>query len=218
MNGDMAQAHREKLVERLKAGKLTFWLQPTLHVDWMIASATLSTTTSPTIQKLTFTESVVPAAPDAKVMPFCLLLQRERRMLAVIERATGQRITPMQMPTTSDINKTRVAKFHQRISRCIAVRPVPFYENLLSELVATEGLKCPASPPHWLTCCKAMPLLMDESEPEPAVYGVKTVASKTDRRVTNRASAARYAGAALKMISRILTWSAMFFRGLPGWR
>jgi ATP-dependent RNA helicase DeaD len=44
---------------------------------------------------------------------------RERNMLRVIERATRQPITQMELPTVEDVNEQRVSRFNQRITTAL---------------------------------------------------------------------------------------------------
>ena len=45
---------------------------------------------------------------------------RERKLLRAIERATRQRIEPMNLPTVDAVNASRIAKFKVRISETVA--------------------------------------------------------------------------------------------------
>lgn len=42
---------------------------------------------------------------------------RERRALRLIERVTGQKIEPMQMPSIADVNKARLENFKNQVYR-----------------------------------------------------------------------------------------------------
>lgn len=117
LNGDIAQAQREKTVDRLKSGRID------LLVATDVAARGLD------VQRISHvinydipydTESYVHrigrtgrAGRAGEAILF--VAPRERRMLKAIERATGQPIEPMQMPSIEDINVSRVARFKQRI-------------------------------------------------------------------------------------------------------
>ena len=64
---------------------------------------------------------------------------RERRMMTEIERYTGQRITPMKMPTQADVAARRVALFKDNIRSTIEEGDLDLYLSLVEELVE-EGL------------------------------------------------------------------------------
>ncbi len=122
LNGDIAQAQREKTVDRLKSGRID------LLVATDVAARGLD------VQRISHvinydipydTESYVHrigrtgrAGRAGEAILF--VAPRERRMLKAIERATGQPIEPMQMPTVEDINVSRVARFKQRIVDALA--------------------------------------------------------------------------------------------------
>lgn len=99
MNGDMAQAHREKLVERLKAGKLDILVATDvvargLDVDRVshVINYDIPYDSEAYIHRIGRTGR---AGREGDAILF--VAPRERRMLAVIERATGQRITPIKI-------------------------------------------------------------------------------------------------------------------------
>jgi ATP-dependent RNA helicase DeaD len=58
---------------------------------------------------------------------------RERRMLAVIERATRQKITRLELPTTEIVNNKRIADFKQKITDTLAGGELTFMQNLVEQ-------------------------------------------------------------------------------------
>ena len=60
-------------------------------------------------------------------------------MLAAIERATRQPITPMQLPTREDVNDQRMAKFKQRIGDTLAAQDLVFFEQLVASYEQEHG-------------------------------------------------------------------------------
>jgi ATP-dependent RNA helicase DeaD len=169
MNGDMVQAHREKLVERLKAGKLDILVATDvvargLDVDRVshVINYDIPYDAEAYIHRIGRTGR---AGREGDAILF--VAPRERRMLAVIEKATGQRISPMQMPTASDVNKTRVERFNQRIRDALQSDQLAFYESLLNDLVTNEDLSMSsvAAALAHLVQGKS-PLLINEREPE----------------------------------------------------
>ena len=61
---------------------------------------------------------------------------RERSMLAAIERATRQPITPMRLPTRADVAHRRAAQFKQLITDVLAAQDLVFFEQLVAQLRA----------------------------------------------------------------------------------
>lgn len=117
LNGDIPQAQRERVVDRLKDGRL----------DILIATDVVARGLD--VQRVSHvinydipydTESYVHrigrtgrAGRAGEAILF--VAPRERRMLKAIERATGQSIESMEMPSVNTINETRVEKFKQRV-------------------------------------------------------------------------------------------------------
>jgi ATP-dependent RNA helicase DeaD len=58
---------------------------------------------------------------------------RERRMLSAIEKATRQKIEPLELPTTEMVNNKRIADFKQSISDTIAAGELEFMQSLLEQ-------------------------------------------------------------------------------------
>jgi ATP-dependent RNA helicase DeaD len=117
LNGDIAQAQREKTVDRLKSGRIDLLVATDVAARGLdvqrvshVINYDIPYDTESYVHRIGRTgragragEAVLFVAP------------RERRMLKAIEKATGQAIEPMQMPSVQDINESRVARFKQRI-------------------------------------------------------------------------------------------------------
>jgi ATP-dependent RNA helicase DeaD len=58
---------------------------------------------------------------------------REKRMLGAIEKATRQKITMMELPSTELINDKRIATFKQRISDTLANEDLAFFSQLVEQ-------------------------------------------------------------------------------------
>jgi ATP-dependent RNA helicase DeaD len=71
---------------------------------------------------------------------------RERRMLKTIERATGQPIESMEMPSASAINETRVEKFKQRIIDALSQeRDLSLFYQVVKQIEAEQRRHRPAA-------------------------------------------------------------------------
>ena len=55
-------------------------------------------------------------------------------MLNYIERATRQKIEPMDLPSVQDINRNRVERFKDKICSVVAEQDLDFYSQLVAEL------------------------------------------------------------------------------------
>jgi ATP-dependent RNA helicase DeaD len=65
---------------------------------------------------------------------------RETRLLKTIERFTGQRITPMRMPTAEDVAARRIQSFKARLRAAVSEDGLEPYLALVEELSEEAGL------------------------------------------------------------------------------
>jgi len=135
MNGDMAQAHREQTVERLKRGSLDILVATDvaargLDVDRIshVVNYDIPYDTEAYIHRIGRTGR---AGRSGEAILF--VAPRERRMLAAIERATRQKISRLELPTTETVNNKRIADFKQKISDTLAAGEIAFMQNLVEQ-------------------------------------------------------------------------------------
>jgi len=112
LNGDIPQANREKIIKRLKEGKL----------DILIAT------------------DVVARGLDVAGKAILFLSPREKRMLHAIERATKKSIEPMALPSVKDINQNRVERFKNKISETIGAENLDFFSQIITEIQQEKEL------------------------------------------------------------------------------
>jgi ATP-dependent RNA helicase DeaD len=135
MNGDMAQAHREQTVERLKRGSLDILVATDiaargLDVDRIshVINYDIPYDTEAYIHRIGRTGR---AGRSGEAILF--VAPRERRMLAAIERATRQKISRLELPTTETVNNKRIADFKQKITDTLAGGEMAFMQNLVEQ-------------------------------------------------------------------------------------
>ena len=135
MNGDMAQAHREQTVERLKRGSLDILVATDvaargLDVDRIshVVNYDIPYDSEAYIHRIGRTGR---AGRSGEAILF--VAPRERRMLAAIERATRQKISRLELPTTEIVNNKRIADFKQKISDTLAGGEMAFMQNLVEQ-------------------------------------------------------------------------------------
>ncbi len=135
MNGDMAQAHREQTVDRLKRGAIDIVVATDvaargLDVDRIshVVNYDIPYDTEAYIHRIGRTGR---AGRSGEAILF--VAPRERRMLAAIERATRQKITQLQLPTTEIVNNKRIADFKQKISDTLAAGETEFMQSLVEQ-------------------------------------------------------------------------------------
>jgi len=135
MNGDMAQKDREKMVERLKKGSLD------ILVATDVAARGLD------VQRISHVINYdIPYDAEAYIHrigrtgragrqgdAILFVAPRERRMLRSIEKATKQKITELELPSTETVNNKRIADFKQKITDTLAAGEIAFTQGLIEQ-------------------------------------------------------------------------------------
>ncbi|WP_456418049.1 DEAD/DEAH box helicase [Thiolapillus sp.] len=136
LNGDIAQTQREKTVERLKNGKLDILVATDVAARGLdverishVLNYDIPYDTESYVHRIGRT-----GRAGRKGEAILFVAPKERRLLRAIEKATSHPIEQMHMPSTSDINDKRVAKFKQRILDTLATEDLGIYEDVLEEL------------------------------------------------------------------------------------
>jgi ATP-dependent RNA helicase DeaD len=135
LNGDIAQNMREKIVDKLKKGS----------IDILVATDVVARGLD--VERISHVINYdIPTDPESYVHrigrtgragrsgeAILFVAPREQRLLQTIERVTKQPIESMQMPSTSDINVQRVARFKQRISDTLASEDLELFYQLVED-------------------------------------------------------------------------------------
>lgn len=123
LNGDVAQNLREKTVENLKSGRLDILVATDvaargLDVDRIshVINYDIPYDAEAYTHRIGRTGR---AGRHGETILF--VANRERRLLRAIERATGDRIEPMQLPTPEEVTDKRATRFKQRITEALDV-------------------------------------------------------------------------------------------------
>ncbi|CAN5605065.1 hypothetical protein BH10ACT5_BH10ACT5_20700 [soil metagenome] len=121
INGDVAQPVREKTVNQLKSGKLDILVATDVAARGLdverishVVNFDISTDTESYVHRIGRTGR---AGRSGDAISF--VTPRERGLVTVIERATRQPLTQMQLPTADDVNLTRLARFDDRITAAL---------------------------------------------------------------------------------------------------
>ena len=129
MNGDMPQKQREQMISRLKKGTLDILVATDvaargLDVDRIshVVNFDIPSDTEAYIHRIGRTGR---AGRQGDAILF--VAPRERRMLAAIEKATGQTIEQLVLPTTEVVNNKRIADFKQKITDTLGARRTGIY-------------------------------------------------------------------------------------------
>lgn len=141
LNGDIAQAQRERTIEQLRKGS----------IDILVATDVAARGLD--VERITHvvnfdvpydTESYVHrigrtgrAGRSGEAILF--IAPRERNLLRLIERATRQSIEPLNLPTIDDVNSRRLARFKARIGEALAAGPAEYHRKAVQEIALETG-------------------------------------------------------------------------------
>lgn len=136
LNGDMTQQLRERVIEQIKNGSID------LIVATDVAARGLD------VGRLSHVINYdIPYDVEAYVHrigrtgragrtgeAILFVTPREQRMLRIIERATKQKISPLQLPSQQAVFDRRVAQFCQRVQETLASEDLDFFLNVVTNL------------------------------------------------------------------------------------
>ncbi|MDF3981910.1 DEAD/DEAH box helicase [Luteibacter sp. PPL201] len=135
INGDIAQAQRERVIDQLKTGKLDILIATDvaargLDVDRIshVLNYDIPHDTESYVHRIGRTGR---AGRNGEAILF--VTPRERNLLRQIERATRQPIEQMQLPTVEAVNDTRMNKFNQRITDTLATGDLGLFQQLVEK-------------------------------------------------------------------------------------
>ncbi len=133
LNGDMTQALREKTIDRLKSGSLDIVVATDVAARGLdvqrishVVNYDIPYDTESYVHRIGRTGR---AGREGSAILF--VAPRERRMLAAIEHATRQKISPMKLPSRKDITERRVGLFKEQILGAMQNEDLSFFEDLV---------------------------------------------------------------------------------------
>ncbi len=135
LNGDMAQAQREQMVNRLKKGKLDILVATDVAARGLdverishVINYDIPNGTEAYIHRIGRTGR---AGREGQAILF--VAPRERRMLHFIERATRQKIERLELPSIEMVSNKRIADFKQQITDTLAAGELEFLHGILEQ-------------------------------------------------------------------------------------
>ena len=178
LNGDMNQTQREKTVNRLKKGQLDILI----GTDIVARGLDIDRITHVINYDIPYdTESYVhrigrTGRAGKQGTAILFVSPRERNLLNMIERATKKKIERMELPSTEDVNDTRIAKFKQQITDTLANEELQEYLNVVEtyqnehdipaiEVAAALAKICRKDDPLFLQHKKEKVIDVDSDEP-----------------------------------------------------
>ena len=142
LSGDVPQSSRERIVEGLRSGKLDVIIATDVAARGLdvqrishVINYDLPLDTESYIHRIGRTGRA------SRVGNAVLFLHaRGRHRLARIEEVTRQTIEPMEIPTRQDINRRRVARFHERITAGMAHPDLESFSSLVEQYRAENDV------------------------------------------------------------------------------
>ncbi|MBQ4854141.1 DEAD/DEAH box helicase [Rhodanobacter sp. B2A1Ga4] len=135
INGDIAQAQRERVIQQLKDGKLDILVATDVAARGLdverishVLNYDIPYDTESYVHRIGRTGR---AGRSGEAILF--VSPRERGMLHAIERATRQPIEQMQLPSVEVVNDVRIGKFKQRISDMLAQGDLGQFQQLIEQ-------------------------------------------------------------------------------------
>ncbi|MEO8460166.1 MAG: helicase-related protein, partial [Dokdonella sp.] len=142
INGDLAQAQRERTIQQLKDGKLDILVATDvaargLDVDRIshVLNYDIPHDTEAYVHRIGRTGR---AGRSGEAILF--VTPREKRLLQAIERATRQPIAPMELPSVEAVNDQRIGRFKQRISETLAAGDLGFFQQLIEQFEQEQNV------------------------------------------------------------------------------
>ncbi|GAA5039179.1 DEAD/DEAH box helicase [Microbacterium fluvii] len=121
INGDIAQAQRERTVNQLKSGKLDILVATDVAARGLdverishVVNFDIPTDTESYVHRIGRTGR---AGRSGDAISF--VTPRERWLVAAIEKATRQPLTEMALPSVDEVNVTRLERFDDRITAAL---------------------------------------------------------------------------------------------------
>jgi len=142
LNGDIAQNQRERIVDQLKKGKIDILVATDVVARGLdvprishVFNYDIPQDNEAYVHRIGRTGR---AGREGNAILF--VTPRERRLLSSIERTTRSKIPEMHLPSTQDINNSRVDRFKARIVEAIQQDDAAFYQELIEQLETEQNI------------------------------------------------------------------------------
>ena len=141
LNGDMAQPHREQVVEQLKSGRIDILVATDVVARGLdVPRISMVLNYDIPFDGETYVHRIGRTGRAGRAGDAILFVTpREKRMLFNIERLTRQKVEEMPLPATEQINAVRKQRFKDRISNTLDVGKLDLFRELLTEYLAESG-------------------------------------------------------------------------------
>jgi len=138
LHGDMAQNQREQAVDRLKKGGLDILVATDVAARGLdVERISHVINFDPPHDSESYVHRIGRTGRAGRSGQAILFVgHREKRLLFNLERSTGQRIEPMELPKAEVINAKRSEKFKEQVVHAMQARDIEQYQKLLQEVQA----------------------------------------------------------------------------------
>jgi ATP-dependent RNA helicase DeaD len=138
LNGDVAQAQRERTVDRLKKGQIDILVATDVAARGLdVERITHVVNYDIPYDAESYVHRIGRTGRAGRTGEAILFVRpRERRMLTTIERVTKNTITEMQLPSADDVNAKRRERFKVRIVENMEGQDVEIFKSIITEIMA----------------------------------------------------------------------------------
>ncbi|MDR9501454.1 MAG: DEAD/DEAH box helicase [Desulfurivibrionaceae bacterium] len=142
LNGDIQQSQRTRIVESLKKGGLDIIAATDVAARGLdvsrishVINYDIPHDAESYVHRIGRTGR---AGKEGEAILF--VTHREKRMLATIERATGQKIEMMKLPSVAKVNEHRIAAFKAAITETLSKGDLSLYADLVEDYQEENGV------------------------------------------------------------------------------
>ncbi len=183
LNGDIAQAARERTVDKLKQGKIDILVATDvvargLDVERVshVVNYDVPHDTESYVHRIGRTGR---AGREGDAILF--ISHREKRLLFAIEKATKQNIASMDIPSISELNESRLGRFKKNVMEALNSDKIESYMPVVDSILKESE----ASPEMVMAALASVaqgdePLLLSESD-RPDVHAKPTFKERSQR-------------------------------------
>ena len=137
INGDVAQAQRERTISQLRSGRLDILVATDVAARGLdverishVVNYDIPTDTESYVHRIGRTGR---AGRSGDAISF--VTPREKRLLKAIEKATRTKLAEMPMPSAEDINASRLGKLDERITEALASSDLQTFRDVIGHYV-----------------------------------------------------------------------------------
>ncbi|PRW62532.1 DEAD/DEAH box helicase [Actinopolyspora mortivallis] len=169
INGDIAQAQRERTIEQLRRGRVDILVATDvaargLDVDRVshVLNYDAPHDSESYVHRIGRTGR---AGRSGEAILF--VTSRERQLLRSIEKATGQSIARMELPSIEAVNERRLERFRRRITETLENGDLEVFEKLVRDYEEETGVPAARVAAALASMAQGEQPLLLQPEPEP---------------------------------------------------